>query len=79
MKADQAVAQLTKTIKNAAERGTPLRIQGSGSKSFYGRSIQGSILDICSYSGIVSYEPTELVLTAKAGTSMDELNQVLAS
>ena len=78
MKADQAVVQLTKTVKNAAERGSPLRIQGSGSKFFYGRSIQGSDLDISSYSGIVSYEPTELVLTAKAGTTMEELNQVLA-
>jgi len=62
----------------AASAGAPLLIQGGGTKAFYGRPVQGEILDTRSHRGVVAYEPTELVVTVKAGTSLAELEAVLA-
>jgi glycolate oxidase FAD binding subunit len=55
----------------------PLRIQGGNSKAFLGREVAGEILDTRSHRGIVSYDPTELVITARAGTPLTELMQAL--
>lgn len=65
-------------IRAAIAAKTPLRIRGHGSKDFYGDSLQGELLDTTVHSGIVSYEPTELVITARAGTSLAELEAALA-
>mgnify|MGYP001765055851 CR=1 FL=1 len=56
---------------------TPLRIRAGGSKDFYGQSIAGEILDVSRHRGIVSYEPGELVLTAKCGTPLSEIETLL--
>ena len=56
----------------------PLQIQGSGSKSFYGREPQGEILSLESCTGIVDYQPTELVLTVRSGTPLSEITATLA-
>ncbi|MBB1073754.1 glycolate oxidase subunit GlcE [Rhodoferax sp. 4810] len=65
-------------IRAAIATQTPLRIRGHGSKDFYGESLQGTVLDTTVHSGIVSYEPTELVITARAGTPLAELEAALA-
>src|SRR5437867_6796573 len=65
-------------IREAAERKTPLKIRGGGSKDFYGRTTEGEILDTRQYSGIVAYEPTELYVTARCGASLVELERLLA-
>jgi glycolate oxidase FAD binding subunit len=65
-------------IKAASIAGTPLRIRGGGTKDFYGQSLQGEILDTTGLYGITSYEPSELVVTVKAGTPLAELEAVLA-
>ena len=57
---------------------TPLCLQGGGSKDFYGGLPTGERLDVSAYRGVVSYEPSELVVTAKAGTPLAELETVLA-
>jgi glycolate oxidase FAD binding subunit len=79
------VETLTDQLRSASDAGTAVRFRGSGSKDFYGEALIGDVLDTRSYSGIISYEPTELVVTAKAGTPLtlieDELaaqNQMLA-
>ena len=72
------IEQFSQTVRAAGAEKRPLRIAGSGSKSFYGRSTQGDTLDATGYRGIVSYEPTELVLTARAGTPLTEIEEVLA-
>ena len=69
---------IVERIKTAASTGTPLRIRGGGTKDFYGQSLQGEILDTTSLNGITSYEPSELVVTVKAGTPLAELEAVLA-
>ena len=51
-------------------RGAPLRIRGGGTKDFYGGALAGESLDTRAYAGIVDYEPTELVITARAGTPL---------
>jgi glycolate oxidase FAD binding subunit len=57
----------------------PLRLKGGGSKDFYGGPLAGEVLDTRGYSGIVGYEPTELVITARAGTPLAELESALAT
>ena len=64
-------------IRQAAAQRVPLRLRGGGSKDFYGNAPQGEILDTRTYSGIVSYEPTELVVTARCGTSLSFLENAL--
>lgn len=79
---DNTLAQLTASyidrIQSAASSKTLLRIRGGGSKDFYGQSLQGEILDTTALAGISSYEPSELVVTVRAGTPLAELEAVLA-
>ena len=72
------IEQYRQTVNAAVRDQCQLRIAGSGSKSFYGRATQGATLDATGYRGIVSYEPTELVLTARAGTPLVEIEAALA-
>jgi len=57
----------------------PLRLKGGGSKDFYGGPLQGELLDTRSHSGIVGYEPSELVITARGGTPLAEIESALAA
>jgi glycolate oxidase FAD binding subunit len=66
-------------IREAAAAGTALRIRGGGSKDFYGQALEGEILDTTALNGVVSYEPSELVITALAGTPLAELEAQLAA
>ena len=72
-------------ILNAAKNKTPLSIEGGGTKSWYGNPNSYTKLDTRTYSGILEYQPEELVITACAGTPLKEIeaalkekNQVLA-
>ncbi|MET4578044.1 glycolate oxidase subunit GlcE [Ottowia thiooxydans] len=65
-------------VKKAAERSRHLRIRGAGTKDFYGQVLHGELLDTRPLSGIVSYEPSELVVTVRAGTRVKDLEAVLA-
>jgi glycolate oxidase FAD binding subunit len=56
----------------------PLRIRGSGTKDFYGETFEGDILDTRGYTGIVSYEASELVITARCGTPLSDIESALA-
>jgi glycolate oxidase FAD binding subunit len=57
----------------------PLCIRGGGSKAFYGRACTGEPLDIGGHAGVISYEPTELVISARAGTPLAEIEALLAA
>jgi glycolate oxidase FAD binding subunit len=65
-------------IRAAAADGRPVHIRGGGSKDFYGRPALGDLLDTRMCRGIVNYEPSELVVTVRAGTPLAELEAVLA-
>ena len=64
-------------IRAASVAKTPLAIRGGGTKDFYGEACVGrdghSVLDTSAYAGIIDYDPTELVVTARAGTRLAEL------
>ncbi len=75
---DSTLHQITDRIHAARADGTALRIRAGGSKDFYGESLQGELLDLGAWRGITSYEPTELVVTVRAGTSLAELEAALA-
>ncbi|MCC2682500.1 MAG: linked oxidase-like protein [Nitrosospira multiformis] len=79
----EIVDQLAATIRAAAASNAPLCIRSGGTKDFYGQQNKerdggsGSILDPTAYAGIVDYEPTELVVTARAGTPLMQLETEL--
>lgn len=69
---------LREQIRAAAAARRPLRIRAGGSKDFYGGPPAGELLDVSALSGISDYEPTELVITAKGGTRLVEIERALA-
>ncbi len=69
---------LIDAVRHAHAQGRTLRLRGSGSKDFAGERLSGEVLDTRAYSGIVSYEPSELVVTARCGTPLAELEAALA-
>lgn len=79
-------AEVTDAIRWAVSEGRTLEVAGAGSKRTLGRHIQtDATLDLSGLSGITLYEPEELVLSARAGTPLAEIeaqldaaNQMLA-
>ena len=78
MEEDDIVAVWSERVRSASAEGRALRIRGGGTKDWYGQTLQGDILDTRAYRGIVEYEPTELVITARAGTPLAEIEAALA-
>ena len=70
--------ELVERVNRAIAGRTPLCIRGGGSKDFYGRRCQGDRLDLSQHRGVISYEPSELVITARAGTPLAEVEALLA-
>ncbi|MDN3544955.1 glycolate oxidase subunit GlcE [Kinneretia asaccharophila] len=73
------IADLQARVRQAAESGQALCLRGHGSKDFYGQEARGEPLSTLEFAGISAYEPSELVVTAKAGTPIAELEALLAS
>ncbi|MCB2250857.1 glycolate oxidase subunit GlcE [Pseudomonas chlororaphis] len=70
---NDASGALLEQVERALADNTPLLIQGGNSKAFLGRVGAGEVLDTRAHRGIVRYDPTELVVTARAGTPLQEL------
>jgi len=76
---DKDIAQqLAEQVGAAARDRQPLRLVGHDSKAFYGHTVEAAPIEVSDHRGIVSYEPTELVLTARAGTPITEIETALA-
>ncbi|MBV8620176.1 MAG: glycolate oxidase subunit GlcE [Curvibacter sp.] len=73
-----ALTSMIERIRAAADAATPLRIRGGGTKDFYGQALHGQILDTTALAGISAYEPSELVITAGAGTRLADIEAALA-
>ena len=71
-------SHLIEQIAQATAARKPLRIVGGNTKSFYGAPATGDVLSTADWTGIVSYEPTELVITVRAGTPLAEVEALLA-
>lgn len=65
-------------VEEAAVNKTRLNIAGNGSKSFLGVINEAAAIDVHQHVGIISYEPTELVITARAGTTLNTIKSALA-
>lgn len=74
---DAAIGALQDAIRRAAAVRAPLRIHGGRTKDFYGEKLAGDLLDVRTVAGIVDYQPTELVITARAGTPIDEIEATM--
>ena len=75
-----ALARFRDAITQAASNRTPLTLRGGGTKDFYGRAPapDGTVLDTREWSGIVDYDCAELVITARSGTPLVEIEAALA-
>jgi len=75
---DAFIHGLTQQIRQAHDAKTALAIHGGNTKAFYGGPVAGQALDMRPYTGIIDYEPKELVLTARAGTTLAEIETTMA-
>jgi FAD/FMN-containing dehydrogenase len=75
---DPAWQRLVDQVRNARDQKTTLEIRGGDTKRFYGGEPRGEPLDTTVLTGISSYDPSELVVTARAGTPLAELEAALA-
>ncbi len=78
MAGDAALEAVVERVRAAAAARTPLCIRGGGTKDFYGEAPAGEPLELRALAGISSYEPTELVVSVRAGTPLAELEAALA-
>src|SRR5690606_31857869 len=80
---DFVLSEMIDKVMTARASQRPLYLQGGGTKRFYGEVTppvsNGSQLDLSPYSGVINYQPSELVITAKAGTPLHEIEALLAS
>ena len=76
---NSAVDPFIERIRAASANATALCIRGGGTKDFYGEPPRGELLDTRTLTGVASYEPSELVVTVRAGTPMSELEALLAT
>lgn len=74
--------QLQQQVQRCFKKKKALRIIGGNSKAFYGRDddrlVSAETLDVSGHHGVLSYEPTELVITARAGTPLADIEKLLA-
>jgi len=73
-----ALGELRAAVMAAHRESKPLRLCAAGTKDFYGESCEGAPLDLTGYRGVLEYEPSELVLTARCGTPLSEIEALLA-
>src|SRR5258708_2909723 len=77
--ADAVLAELRERVSAAHRTRQALRLKGSGTKDFYGESLAGEVLELSAHQGIVDYEPSELVITARCGTPLSQIEAALAA
>ncbi|MCB1754847.1 MAG: glycolate oxidase subunit GlcE [Gammaproteobacteria bacterium] len=76
----QQIDGYTERVRQAYDNKIPLHIRGGGSKLFFtGQNPEAEVFDCSGYNGIVSYEPSELVITVRAGTTLRAVESMLAS
>ena len=76
---DAVLDALRERIAAAQGARRALRLKGAGTKDFYGETLTGEVLELGAFSGIVDYEPSELVITARCGTALSEIEAALSA
>ncbi len=69
---------LVERVRAASCARTPLRIVGGDTRRFYGRPVAGNTLAVAGHHGVLQYDPAELVLTARGGTRLADVEALLA-
>ena len=72
-------ADLSSSLIDQVRRGKPLRLVGGNTRAFLGRPVEGETLALAGHGGIIDYDPKELVITARAGTRVSDLEALLAA
>src|SRR2546425_2589676 len=75
---DSVLEELSETVRAAGRSKRALRLRGGGTKDFYGQALEGEVHDTRGYSGIVTYEPSELVITARCGTRLADIETAMS-
>src|SRR2546430_580880 len=75
---DPVLAKLSETVRAAGGAKRALRLRGGGTKDFYGQALEGEVLDTHGYGGIVAYEPSELVITARCATRLADIETTMS-
>src|ERR1700756_2992728 len=76
---DAVLAELRGRVTAAPGARRALRLKGAGTKDFYGESLAGEVLELTAYRGITDYEPSELVITARCGTTLSAIEAALGA
>ena len=74
-----AVTDIQEQVRQAADNGTPVHVQGNNTRSFYGHAVDGDAVSTRNHTGIIDYTPAELVISVRAGTPLHEVERVLAA
>jgi glycolate oxidase FAD binding subunit len=75
---DPELLRLRERVLAARAARAPLQLRGAGTKDFYGESLTGELLEVSGYRGVIDYEPSELVISARCGTPLTEIETTLA-
>ncbi len=81
---DYVLSQLSEQVTAARANFRPVEIVGGGTKRFLGNPLPTQMqtkairLEMKALSGVIDYEPNELVMTAWAGTPLQEIEATLA-
>jgi glycolate oxidase FAD binding subunit len=75
----ESIEELAEIVADAASSGRKLEIVGGGTKTEIGAPREAERLDMTGFSGVIDYDPAELVLTARAGTPLAEIEALVAS
>jgi glycolate oxidase FAD binding subunit len=70
-------ADLIERVVAASAAGSALRIVGGDTRPAYGRAVAGTALHVSGHCGVLAYDPAELVITARCGTSLADLEALL--
>jgi FAD/FMN-containing dehydrogenase len=73
-----ALTRIQDQVREAASKSKALRIVGGDSKRGLGREPVGNPIKVSDLTGVVEYQPTELMITVQAGTTISHLRDVLA-
>ncbi len=71
--------ELRTQVSAVASTGGEIQIIGGGSKGFYGEKVEALPIDVTAHSGIIDYDPAELVITLRAGCNLREVEALLAA
>ncbi len=69
--------EICSQVNDAFQQNKKLKICAGNSKHFYGKTIEAETLSIAEHSGIIEYEPSELYITARSGTTLKEIESIL--